>query len=163
MRRVAILMGSCAVLAIMLLAPAGANAAFAQCPPVNHDTSCQFLITVTDKGVQVAQDPAQGPYDGEDDALIGIQNSSSKPIASIPLSAENDLFGFEFDGICHPGTGPNAPGCVIAAKDSSGTPNENAGAPCTSEGSSSCAFPSPAGEPAGVTFTSGDRRLWRKR
>jgi hypothetical protein len=155
MRRVAILLGPCLVLTIMLLAPAGADAAFAQCPPVSHDTACQFLITVTAKGVQVAQDPAQTPYDGEDDALIGIQNSSAKPIASIPLSAENTLFGFESDGICHPGAAPNAPGCVVPTKDASGNPNENAGTPCTAESSSSCAFPSPAGEPPGVVFTIG--------
>ncbi len=155
MRRVPILLCLCGVLGIMFLAPGAASAAFAQCPPVSHDASCQFLITVTGKGVQVAQDPAQGPYDGEDDALIGIQNSSSKPIASIPLSAENALFSFEFDGICHPGVAPNAPGCVVPAKDSSGNPTENPGTPCTAESSSTCAFPSPAGEPPGVTFTSG--------
>src|SRR5580704_16848235 len=106
MRRVAVLLISLVALGIAAIAPSLAQAAFSQCPAVDHDTSCEFLITVTDKGVQVAQDPAQGPYDGEDDSLIGIQNSSSRAISSIPLSAENDLFGFDGDGLCSPGAQP---------------------------------------------------------
>lgn len=151
MRRAAILVVSCLALGLAALAPSMADA-FPQCPAVNKDTGCQFLITVTNKGVQVTQDPAQGPYDGEDDALIGIQNASSRAISSIPLSAENSLFGFETDGLCHPGAEPIAPGCVVLTKDSGGTPTEHPGASCPPE-TSSCGFPPPAGEPAGVTFT----------
>jgi hypothetical protein len=151
MRRVAILVVSCLALGLAALAPSMADA-FPQCPAVNKDTGCQFLITVTDKGVQVTQDPAQGPYDGEDDALIGIQNASSKAVSSIPLSAENSLFGFESDGLCSPGAAPIAPGCVVLTKDSGGTPTAHPGASCPPE-TSSCGFPPPAGEPAGVTFT----------
>ncbi len=154
MRRLAIFLSLGAALVGVSLVPAVAGAAFGQCPAVDHDTSCQFLITVTDKGVQVAVDPAQGPYDGEDDALIGIQNSSSKAIASIPLSAENNLFGFESDGLCSPGSAPIAPGCVVLTKNSSGTPTEHPGNPCPPE-TEACGFSPPAGEPAGVTFTSG--------
>src|ERR1019366_6853081 len=125
MRRFMVLIVSVAALGAASLAPSIADAAFPQCPAVDHDTSCQFLITVTDKGVQVAQDPSQGPYDGEDDALIGIQHSSSRAISSIPLSAENGLFGFESDGICSPGSAPVAPGCVVLFKNSSGNLTEH--------------------------------------
>ena len=151
MRRIAVVGASSVALAIMSLALSVASAAaFPGCPAVAHDTGCQFLITVSNSGVQVAQDPAQGPYDGEDDALIGIVNSSSKAIASIPLSAENSLFGFESDGICSPGTPPVAPGCVVLPKNSSGAATVNPGKPCPPE-TEACGYP----PPAGVTFTSG--------
>ena len=153
MRRVAIFLSLGVAMVVVSLVPSVAGAAFAQCPAVDHDTSCQFLITVTDKGVQVAVDPGQGPYDGEDDALIGIQNSSSKTIASIPLSAENGLFGFESDGLCSPGSAPIAPGCVVLTKNSSGTATEHPGNPCPPE-TEACGYQPPAGEPAGVTFLS---------
>ncbi len=151
MRRAATLVVSSLALGLAALAPSMADA-FPQCPAVNKDTGCQFLITVTDKGVQVAQDPAQGPYDGEDDALIGIQNASSKAVSSIPLSAENSLFGFESDGLCSPGSPPIAPGCVVLSKNSSGSATEHAGNPCPPE-TEACGFQPPAGEPTGVTFT----------
>src|SRR5690348_14217873 len=111
MRRIAVLAGACAALALVFIAPAGANAAFTQCPAVDLDTSCQFLVTVSNGGTSIAEDPTQGPYEGADDALIGVQNTSSAPISSIHLSAENELFGFESDGICDV-TNP-APGCVV--------------------------------------------------
>ena len=144
MRRIAVVGASSVALAIMSLALSVASAAaFPGCPAVAHDTGCQFLITVSNSGVQVAQDPAQGPYDGEDDALIGIVNSSSKAIASIPLSAENSLFGFESDGICSPGTPPVAPGCVVLPKNSSGAATVNPGKPCPPE-TEACGYPPPA-------------------
>jgi hypothetical protein len=153
MRRFALLGASSLVLLIVWFAPSVADAAFTQCPAVGSDASCQFLITVTDKGVQVAQDPGQGPFDGEDDALIGIQNSSSKAVASIPLSAENSLFGFELDGICSPRS-PVAPGCVVLEKDALGNASEHPGASCPPE-TSPCGYPPPSGEPANNTFPAG--------
>jgi hypothetical protein len=114
-------------------------AMFTQCPPVDEDSGCQFLITVTDSGSSVAQDPNQPPYEGADDSLIGVVNNSSKPISHFPLSVPNsELFGFEQDGICNPGTGPFPPGCVSAIP----------GTACGPQGGS-CAFPRPPGEPAG--------------
>jgi hypothetical protein len=153
MRRGLVLIVLGTVWGVAMLAPSGAGAAFTQCPAVDKDTSCQFLITVTDKGVAVAEDPTQHPFDGEDDALIGIQNGSSKAIASIPLSAENTLFGFESDGLCSPGSEPIAPGCVVLTKNSSGSPTEHPGNSCPPE-KEACGFQPPAGEPTGVTFTS---------
>jgi hypothetical protein len=153
MRRLLLLMILGSVWGASMLVPSGAAAAFTQCPAVDKDTSCQFLITVTDKGVAVAEDPTQHPFDGEDDALIGIQNSSSKTIASIPLSAENTLFGFESDGLCSPGSEPIAPGCAVLTKNSAGSPTEHPGSPCPPE-KEACGYQPPAGEPAGVTFTS---------
>ncbi len=153
MQRVVVLVGSVVAVVVASLAPSAAQA-FTQCPPVDHDTNCQFLITVTNSGVQVAQDPGQSPYDGEDDALIGIQNSSSKAVSAIPLSAENGLFGFENDGLCSPGTAPVAPGCVVLTKNSSGAATEHPGSACPPE-TEACGFQPPSGEPTGVTFTGG--------
>src|SRR5258708_35089348 len=90
------------VSSIFALAPSGASAVFTQCPAVDRDTSCQFLFTITDTETTVESDPSQGPYEGVEDALIGVQNNSTKPISSLPISAEAPLFGFESDGICSP-------------------------------------------------------------
>ena len=117
---------------------------FPQCPPVDGDKSCQFLITVTNAGPSVAQDTTQPPYEASDDSLIGVQNSSSNAITALPLSAPGTLlFGFEEDGLCNPGTAPAAPGCVPV-------PGSPAGSVCTSQ-SLTCSFAPPAGEPANYT------------
>jgi hypothetical protein len=133
--------GAVAMAALLSAAPVASAQPFGQCPPVSADKSCQYLITVTDAGQSVAQDMAQGPYDGEDDSLIGVQNSSSKAIAALPLSAgSTELFGFEQDGLCDPGVAPVAPGCVPV-------PGSPAGTTCGAK-SLACSFAPPAGEPA---------------
>jgi hypothetical protein len=159
MRRIAILGVSSLALFILSLTPSVAGAVtYPQCPAVFDDTGCQFLITVTDSGITVAEDPSQGPYEGSDDALIGIQNNSSHAISSIPLSAEDDLFGFEGDGICDPGSEILPSGCVILPKDSSGaaTGGKNPANSLNPGGESKCGaqdgdcgFLPPAAEPAG--------------
>src|SRR2546422_9443727 len=73
--------------AIAAWAPAGAQALFTQCPPVSADQGCQFLITITTAGQSVVQDTTQGPYEGSDDSLIGVQNNSSAAISAVPLPA----------------------------------------------------------------------------
>ena len=114
---------------------------YTQCPPVDADFGCQFLITVSSGGTTILQDTSQGPYEFSEDALIGVQNNSSNPISSFPLSAPgSSLFGFESDGICDPGGPPIPSGCVPA-------PGSPAGTTCT--GTGNCAFPAPPGQPAG--------------
>jgi hypothetical protein len=152
MRRLALLGAMPLALFLVSLTPSAAGAAFSQCPPVDADTSCQFLITVTDSETAVEADSTQGPYESADDALIGIQNNSSKAISSIPLSAEDELFGFEGDGICSVTT--PAPGCVVLPKDSTGTATLKPGEKCPPE-TEACGFPPPPGEPAGITFPAG--------
>jgi len=146
-RRASLALGIVALAAFALaLAPADAGAVFTQCPPVGSDTGCQFLITVTNGAPTVQQDPAQPPYEQSDDSLIGVQNSSSKALAALPMSAPG-LFGFEFDGICNPNlsssTGPVAPGCVPA-------PGAPPGTVCGPQ-NGTCSFPKPPGQPAGYT------------
>jgi hypothetical protein len=125
-------------------APSGAQALFSQCPPVSADQGCQFLITVTSGGSSAAQDATQGPYDAEDDSLIGVQNNSSGAISALPLASPGtSLFGFESDGLCDPGAGPIAPGCVPVPGSPSGTT-------CGSK-SVACSFPPSPGEPPNYT------------
>jgi hypothetical protein len=125
-----------------LSATVGPAPQFKQCPPVDNNGGCQFLITATNSGTTIQTDGNQPAYDdGGDDALIGIQNNTSKPISSIPLSVPNTaLFGFEQDGLCDPGSSPIPSGC---------TPVSTPGAICRP--SDSCAFPAPPGQPAGYT------------
>ncbi|MEA2313645.1 MAG: hypothetical protein QOI03_337 [Solirubrobacteraceae bacterium] len=126
-------------------APSAQAALFGQCPPVDADAGCQFLVTVTNAGAPVVtQDTTQSPYEMSDDSLIGVQNSSSNSITALPLSAPGtSLFGFEADGICNPGTAPLPSGCVPA-------PGSPAGTTCGGQ-SLACSFPPPPGEPANYT------------
>ncbi len=91
---------------------------FGQCPTVGQDASCQLLITVTDTGQSFQTDASQPPYEGDDDALIGVQNNSTHMIGSLQLSASG-VFNFEGDGICQPANWPvsgglTPPGCPPA-------------------------------------------------
>jgi hypothetical protein len=154
MRRIALLVVGCLALLIVYLAPSAASAAtFTQCPAIDLDTGCQFLVNVTDAGTTIGSDPAQGPYEGSDDALIGIVNNSSKPISSVTLSAEDELFGFDGDGICTI-TEKTAPGCVVLPTNAEGKATLKPLAKCPPE-VESCGFTPPAGEPAGITFPAG--------
>ena len=107
---------------------------FTQCPPVDVNNGCQFLITINSGTETVTQDPNEGPYEGADDSLIGVQNNSSSPVSALPLSVPgSELFGFDEDGICNPGAAPLLSGCVPQA----GAP---AGTVCGDQ-NDNCAFP----------------------
>jgi RHS repeat-associated protein len=73
---------------------------FTECPALGHDTSCGVLVQVVDGGNNIYSDPSQGPYDGTDDTLVGVVNDSTRPVSSLQLSSNTDLFGFEGDGLC---------------------------------------------------------------
>jgi hypothetical protein len=152
------LMGTFAAAAIVLWGAPSAQAVFTQCPPVDADAGCQYLITVTAAGPSVARDETQPAYENEDDSLIGVQNSSPNAISALPLAAPpTELFGFESDGICNPGKGPVAPGCV---------PVPGSGATTCELSGVNCSFPPPPGEPAnhsdggtvGTAWPNGDRQ-----
>lgn len=114
--------GAAAAAAVIIvggLCAPGAGAAtpappFNECPPIGADPSCALLIVIADAGVTVVGDPALGPYDGSDDTTVGILNSSTSAVGSLPLSSTSKpIFGFEDDGIC---SGPfdNGSGTSIA-------------------------------------------------
>jgi hypothetical protein len=111
---------------------------FTQCPAVGADFGCQFLIDVTSGGTTVLQDSNQGPYEGAEDALIGVKNDSSSPISSIPLSTPGStLFSFDSDGMCDNGSGPVPAGCLEIGTST----------PCNPSDGNPCAFPPAPGEP----------------
>jgi hypothetical protein len=139
------------------LAPAPASALFTQCPPFIRDQGCQFLVVVSDGGAQVVQDPTQGPYDkGEEDALLAVQNNSSRPISSIGLYAKENLFAFDNDGLCNILGEPQVPGCVVLAKNSAKRPTKSPGVGCPPE-RQACGLPAPPGEPPGISLPAGIR------
>jgi hypothetical protein len=144
-RAVRVVVASAFALCLFAAVPSGASALFNQCPPVGVDTGCQFLITIPNGAPSIQQDPTQPAYEQSEDALIGVQNSSSKGLSALPLSAPG-VFGFDFDGICNPNlgaTGAVPPGCVPA-------PGAPPGTTCGLQ-SGTCSFPRPSGQPAGST------------
>jgi hypothetical protein len=79
------------------------------CPSVGSDTNgCEFIITVTAVNASGAatsftvavNPPDQGPFDGAEDTLVGIVNSSGAVLKSITLSNTAGQFGFDGDGAC---------------------------------------------------------------
>jgi hypothetical protein len=89
-----------------------AKAQFSQAPPTGSNTGAEFLISWDGTTFSVSGPSGQGPYDGVEDTLFGVQNNSSAPLFSIALSGSN-IFGFDGDGInAFNGTGapPGSPG-----------------------------------------------------
>ena len=109
------------------------NAPFYECPGVNYDSSCGILVYVTDHGATVVSNPAQGPYDGGDDTLVGVLNASSRPINSLSLVSTTGAFDFDGDGICaysgwagsaqcyYGPTGYEGPGTQLSGSGNSGS------------------------------------------
>jgi hypothetical protein len=109
-----------AALALMAFAAVPSFAvpvSFPQCPATGFDTTgCEFLITVTavnGSGAATAfsvavSSPDLGPFDGADDTLVGIVNSSGATLNSITLTGAGglDIFGFDGDGACSGGYTP---------------------------------------------------------
>jgi hypothetical protein len=104
-------MKQCFILAAGLLAFAAlptfaAPISFPECPAVGHDTSgCELLITVTavNNGTATAftvatSSPDLGPFDGSDDTLIGVLNSTSGTLGRINFRVAPGIGSFAFDG-----------------------------------------------------------------
>jgi hypothetical protein len=86
---------------------------FNQCPAIGADTSCGILIVFNaDGSITTYGDPTQGPYDGIDDTLLGVQNNSATTQTGVDLTSPLDIFDFDGDGICSgmfPGTPAGCP------------------------------------------------------
>jgi hypothetical protein len=106
--------------------PAGPTSPpFFQCPAIGLDTTCQFLIDVTNSGITVSQDASQHFYDGADDVTVAIQNDSTSPLVSIHVGVGNSgdsSFSFDGDGLCNPGSGPSPDGCPFGPPGNNETP-----------------------------------------
>jgi hypothetical protein len=113
-------------LGVSALAPA---ALLTQCPAVGLDTGCGILITITGASggaatsftVIAASAPTQPPYDGSEDTLVGVLNSSGATVNSIVLSSSTDIFGFDNDGPCT--VSPNPGNCNAAEPSGYAGPN----------------------------------------
>jgi hypothetical protein len=123
-----------------------------ECPPVGADASCGILIQVTDSNNVVLGDPSQGPFDGADDTLIGVLNSSGSTVTDIAIASDSSVFGFDGDGLCTFSPGPA--GCPFGPTGYEGlSPNsvvvggpsaaEQGGASNPSENSTTCSTPRP--------------------
>jgi hypothetical protein len=98
---------------------------FFQCPAIGLDTTCEFLVDVTNSGPNVLQDPSQHFYDGTDDVTVAIQNDSSAPIGSVHLGVANSgdgAFFFDGDGLCNPGSGPSPDECPFGPPGNNSSP-----------------------------------------
>jgi hypothetical protein len=112
LRRVMVVLGSVALAGSIFSIYAGTSSAanpttptqvapFNECPGVGADSSCQFLIILNANGTTtILQDKTQGPYDGEDDTLVGVLNLTTGAVPLINLSSNTDIFNFDGDGIC---------------------------------------------------------------
>jgi PEP-CTERM motif len=80
----------------------------AVCPAIGASTDCAVQITLNAGGAAITPGPSLGPYDGSEDTLIGITNSSGHSVGSVALSGSN-IFGFEGDGIATFGSTPSGP------------------------------------------------------
>ena len=78
------------------------TAPFTECPAIGADTSCGILVLINPSGsVTVLADGTQGPYDGSDDTLVGVYNSSSSSVPSVNLSSTTlTIHNFDGDGNC---------------------------------------------------------------
>jgi hypothetical protein len=78
----------------------------AVCPITqNTNTDCGYILTINANGsITGAAVPGANPYDGSDDALVGvINNMSTSFTGAISLSGSGNgggIFGFDGDGIC---------------------------------------------------------------
>ena len=81
----------------------GTAAQAAICPTTaNTNTDCAFIITIAaDGSITGAAIAGANPYDGIEDALVGVVNNMATPFTgSITLSSGVSIFGFDGDGIC---------------------------------------------------------------
>lgn len=94
-------------LAVLCLCLGGHAWAAPICPTTsNTNTDCAFIITIGPGGTFTGTAvPGANPYDGNDDALLGVVNNSGSVFSgSIHLSGSGNgggLFAFDGDGICY--------------------------------------------------------------
>ncbi|MCW2598924.1 MAG: hypothetical protein JWM02_753 [Frankiales bacterium] len=85
---------------------------FTECPAIGASPSCGILIVINADGTTaILTDPAVGPYDGNEDTLVGVVNNFGSPVSSLQLSSTKDIFGFDGDGICASSIQPHPAAC----------------------------------------------------
>jgi hypothetical protein len=88
-----------AAAAVALLSPSAKAVGNTQAPPAGNDTTgAEFLITWNGTTFSASAPSGQGPFDGTEDTLYGVQNNSTTPLLSLTISGPN-IFGFDGDGV----------------------------------------------------------------
>ena len=93
-------------------------AAAAVCPAVGADADCAIILNITSVSGGVgtftaSKGPSFGmPYDGTEDTLLGVTNSSGGIVNSIHLTSTTNIFGFDGDGLQTFISLANAPGAT---------------------------------------------------
>jgi hypothetical protein len=85
---------------------------YSEAPPTGFDTGAEILITWNGSMFSISAPSGEGPFNGTDDTLFGVQNNSGAALASLTLSGSN-IFAFDGNGInFFNGTGaaPGSPG-----------------------------------------------------
>jgi hypothetical protein len=101
-----IVSGAALVAGMLTAAASPASAAtptppFTQCPGIGADTSgCGLLLIINADGTVTVLSSGQGPYDGIDDTLVGVQNNTTTSITKLSLTGTTQPFGFDGDGLC---------------------------------------------------------------
>jgi PEP-CTERM motif len=84
----------------MALAASSASAQ-GQCPPAGVASGCGLVITIGSGGTLSGAAFSGGIYDGSEDTLIGVVNSSGGPVSSFMLTdPSTGAFAFDGDGPC---------------------------------------------------------------
>ena len=134
-KRLAIVLAALPVSAAVVACSVTAASA-AVFPNIGYNTGPQILITLSGTNTAALTNPlGQGPYDGSDDAYIGVLNNTSQAISTLSLSSSLNIFGFESDGIgvpdytTYPGNGYSTVGCVCQFGAANGGDSSGYGGP----------------------------------
>ncbi len=91
---------------------------FTECPAVDLDTGCQYLIDTTGAtGPQNVYEDVRTPFYAPGETLVGVRNDGSAALAKLFVGADNtsdanvDNFAFDGHGLCSPGGPPVPAGC----------------------------------------------------
>lgn len=84
------------------------------CPQIGYADGCNQVITLNSGGTSAITLGDSNPYDGVEDQLVGVINSSGQTVGSITLSG-NNIFGFDSDGA-------GSPDCDIVGGSTFGCP-----------------------------------------
>lgn len=80
-----------------------AHATLSQCPAIGASSGCSIVFTFGPGGtITTTVDSTQGPYDGSDDVLVGVQNNSGQTQNLIGLTGYGNgggIFAFDGDGL----------------------------------------------------------------
>jgi hypothetical protein len=92
-------LGLVAAGAILAFGTFGASSAYAApCPSIGAAPACNVIITAGPGGSFSTTVVNANPYDGSDDAIVGIINNSGSTITSLTLTGSG-IFSFDGDGL----------------------------------------------------------------